>query len=278
MPEGRAIASDHRDSGDAHVSSIARPHRGTSPTRVAPSRRSTRFPPRETETRTPGMQTLRRLALDALWALAAVGIACATVRAATTAGLIKPLVVISGSMEPGIMTGDLLVATKVPAASVQAGDVVSLQGELTDNLVTHRVERIQPDGEGGWTISMKGDNNAFSDALDIRSRATSGCRRRSRAVGGPPSARGDAGGGVAARHRVARSAGAGPADSRTGEGARAPPGGSRYSRRSRRMTPPHGVRIGIATIGSAAVVGGALLGVGSSATAVASASRVRRRA
>ena len=44
--------------------------------------------------------------------------------------------------------------------------MVSLQGELTENLVTHRVERIQPDGEGGWTISMKGDNNAFSDALD----------------------------------------------------------------------------------------------------------------
>ncbi|HEX5858295.1 MAG TPA: hypothetical protein VFY91_09325 [Microbacterium sp.] len=33
------------------------------------------------------------------------------------------------------------------------------------------------------------------------------------------------------------------------------------------MTPPRGVRIGIATIGSAAVVGGALLGVGFSATA-----------
>ncbi|HEX5858296.1 MAG TPA: signal peptidase I [Microbacterium sp.] len=112
------------------------------------------------------MQTLRRLALGALWALAAVGIACAMVWAATTAGIIKPLVVISGSMEPGIMTGDLLVATKVPAASVQAGDVVSLQGELTDNLVTHRVESIQPDGEGGWTVSMKGDNNEFADALD----------------------------------------------------------------------------------------------------------------
>jgi len=112
------------------------------------------------------MQTLRRLALGALWALAGVGILCAMVWAATTAGIIKPLVVISGSMEPGIMTGDLLVATKVPAATVHVGDVVSLHGELTQDLVTHRVEKIQPDGEGGWTISMKGDNNAFSDALD----------------------------------------------------------------------------------------------------------------
>ena len=98
------------------------------------------------------MQTLRRLALGALWALAAVGIACGMVWAATTAGIIKPLVVISGSMEPGIMTGDLLVATKVPAASVHVGDVVSLHGELTGDLVTHRVEKIQPDGEGAPPI------------------------------------------------------------------------------------------------------------------------------
>ena len=80
------------------------------------------------------MQTLRRLALGALRALAAVGIAC----------------------------------TKIPAGSVPAGDVVGLQGKQTDNPVTHRVERIQPDGEGGWTISMKGGDKAIPDALDGR--------------------------------------------------------------------------------------------------------------
>lgn len=112
------------------------------------------------------MQILRRVSLAALWALAAVGVVCGLVWGASALGIIKPLIVISGSMEPGIMTGDLLVATKVPAASVRPGDVVSLQGELTDHLVTHRVETIEPSGVGGWTVSMKGDNNEFSDALD----------------------------------------------------------------------------------------------------------------
>ena len=112
------------------------------------------------------MQALRRAAVTVLWVLAAVGAVCGTVWGATAAGLIKPLVVISGSMEPQIMTGDLLVATPVPAADLVVGDVVSLPSELTGDLVTHRVEAVERTGADRYTISMKGDNNPFSDALD----------------------------------------------------------------------------------------------------------------
>lgn len=114
------------------------------------------------------MRTLRRLSLGALWALAALGLACGAVWGATAAGLIQPLVVISGSMEPEIMTGDLLVATKVDASTLEVGDVVSLPSDLTGDLVTHRIESIESDGEGGYIISMKGDANAYSDALDYQ--------------------------------------------------------------------------------------------------------------
>lgn len=112
------------------------------------------------------MLLLRRSALVILWVLAGLGVASGAVWAATAAGMIKPLIVISGSMEPGIMTGDLLIATKVDAASLVAGDVVSLDSELTNNLVTHRIVRITPVGDGSFTVTMKGDNNAFEDALD----------------------------------------------------------------------------------------------------------------
>lgn len=112
------------------------------------------------------MQILRRLSLAVLWGLAAVGVGCALVWGATTAGFIKPLIVISGSMEPQIMTGDLLIATPVQTSTLEVGDVVSLPSDLTENLVTHRIEAIQPEGNGGYRISMKGDNNAASDALD----------------------------------------------------------------------------------------------------------------
>lgn len=112
------------------------------------------------------MRLIRRLADVTLWLLAAVGVLCVLIWAATAAGYIKPLIVISGSMEPQIMTGDLLIDVPVDTASLAVGDVVSLPSDLTENLVTHRIEKIVDQGDGQYLISMKGDNNAFSDALD----------------------------------------------------------------------------------------------------------------
>jgi len=112
------------------------------------------------------MQLLRRLADITLWLLAAVGLACALIWGATALGLIKPLIVISGSMEPQIMTGDLLIDVPVDTADLSVGDVVSLPSDLTHNLVTHRIEKIVALADGTFQISLKGDNNAASDALD----------------------------------------------------------------------------------------------------------------
>lgn len=112
------------------------------------------------------MQFLRRAALAVLWTLAAFGVLSGAVWAATAAELIKPLVVISGSMEPVIMKGDLLVGTKTPAASLAVGDVVSLPSQLTGRLVTHRIQAIEPVSGGGFLLTLKGDANEFSDALD----------------------------------------------------------------------------------------------------------------
>ncbi len=112
------------------------------------------------------MGTLRRLALGILWLLAGIGIVSGVMWGLTAVGFVKPLVVISGSMEPEIMTGDLVIDTKVPASSLEVGDVVSLPSELTHNLVTHRIQNIVSDGGDSYTITLKGDANQFQDALD----------------------------------------------------------------------------------------------------------------
>jgi signal peptidase len=112
------------------------------------------------------MIALRRIALGVLWLLAVVGVACGLIWGATAAGLIKPLIVISGSMEPHIMTGDLVVDRPVATSTLQPGDVVSLPSTLTRDLVTHRIQTIHGDGTGGYVITLKGDNNTFADALD----------------------------------------------------------------------------------------------------------------
>ena len=112
------------------------------------------------------LDLLRRIAVGVLWVLAGVGVASGLVWGATAAGVVKPLIVVSGSMEPEIMTGDLLVATRVDTADLAVGDVVSLPSELTDALVTHRIVSIEESTPGRFTIAMKGDANEFGDALD----------------------------------------------------------------------------------------------------------------
>ena len=111
------------------------------------------------------MQVLRSAAVILLWVLAAVGVACGAIWAATAAGLIKPLIVISGSMEPAIMTGDLIIAVPKPVTELQPGDVASLPSELSGTIVTHRVVTIELEG-GEYRIDMKGDANDAGDALD----------------------------------------------------------------------------------------------------------------
>ncbi len=106
---------------------------------------------------------LRTLGGVALWIGAGLGVLAGLVWLATAAGLIQPLIVISGSMEPTIDTGDLLIATKADTAELEVGDVVSLHSDLTHRLVTHRIVSITPLDGDRWEIEMKGDANPSGD-------------------------------------------------------------------------------------------------------------------
>ena len=109
------------------------------------------------------MRALRLLGNAALWIVAALGLASVLVWGATQLGWIKPLVVVSGSMEPHVMTGDLLVNVPRPTSDVQVGDVTSIHSDVTGDLVTHRVVSVEPADDGRWAIRMKGDANATED-------------------------------------------------------------------------------------------------------------------
>lgn len=71
----------------------------------------------------------------------------------------SPLIVMSGSMEPAIYPGDLVVIREQPAEEYQIGDVATyLQGET---VYTHRIV----DQENGLFV-LKGDsNNAVDDSI-----------------------------------------------------------------------------------------------------------------
>lgn len=87
-----------------------------------------------------------------LFVLASVIVVCALV---CQLSQMKPVVVVSGSMEPSITTGSLaLIDTKESAINI--GDVVSFRAG--DALVTHRVIEITEEG-----YRTKGDNNDIAD-------------------------------------------------------------------------------------------------------------------
>lgn len=98
-----------------------------------------------------------------VWLLAIVGAASALVWGGTRLGYVKPLVVISGSMEPGIMTGDLVVDRPYPTAELAVGDVASIRSDVTGDIITHRVAAVAALPDGTWAVNLKGDANDAQD-------------------------------------------------------------------------------------------------------------------
>lgn len=68
--------------------------------------------------------------------------------------------VMSGSMEPSIRTGDVVVDQKIRAVDAKVGDVVTFRDpEGSHELITHRVRRIRVGANGIVSFVTKGDNS-----------------------------------------------------------------------------------------------------------------------
>lgn len=81
----------------------------------------------------------------------------------------EPTIVMSGSMEPGVKTGDVIVAMPVPQNRIkeviQVGQVLlAKNAEKPGTLITHRVVQVLPDGAGFLT---KGDANRSQDDITL---------------------------------------------------------------------------------------------------------------
>ena len=77
----------------------------------------------------------------------------------------KPFIVLSGSMEPAIMAGDLIITKKIAPEKIAVGDVISFRVEK-DIVVSHRVTEIH--SEAGVTFLTKGDANVGLDAVEVQ--------------------------------------------------------------------------------------------------------------
>jgi len=73
----------------------------------------------------------------------------------------KPFIVLSGSMEPDISPGDLILTKNVDPKEIKVGDIISFRTDET-TVVSHRVIGVLT--EGGLAFQTKGDANIGEDA------------------------------------------------------------------------------------------------------------------
>src|SRR6185312_15120341 len=77
-------------------------------------------------------------------------------------------VVLSGSMEPAIRTGSVIVATAVDPKTLQVGDVITFLTADGQENITHRIAAIHGDAQGHVSFITKGDANSVEDQNEIR--------------------------------------------------------------------------------------------------------------
>ena len=73
--------------------------------------------------------------------------------------------VLSGSMEPAIPTGSILVSRTVASDSINVGDIITFSGSGRDRFITHRVTAI--DRTNGIVFTTKGDANNAEDPYPV---------------------------------------------------------------------------------------------------------------
>jgi signal peptidase len=99
----------------------------------------------------------------------AVAVALAAVVVPRLAGA-TPYAVLTGSMQPGMPPGTLVVVKPVAPADVEVGDVITFWPREDDpTVVTHRVESLGIDAAGRTTFVTRGDANGAPDPHAVRS-------------------------------------------------------------------------------------------------------------
>lgn len=109
------------------------------------------------------MRGIKRI-LDILGGLIYVCIiSCLLIAAPMIAGY-RPVVVLSGSMEPVYKVGSVIYYKAQPFEKIEVGDAITFRGIGGDVLVTHRVVEKHPES---WTFETQGDANGSRDPAQV---------------------------------------------------------------------------------------------------------------
>lgn len=82
-----------------------------------------------------------------------------------------PMTVLTGSMEPNLPPGTLVIVRPVETQDVRVGDVITYRITPTESgVVTHRVTDVAKSSDGIRSFTTKGDNNDLADAAAVAPR------------------------------------------------------------------------------------------------------------
>lgn len=98
-----------------------------------------------------------------LWCGAVLGLLTITVSILSTAGVVKPLIVVTGSMSPTFEAGSFIISVDRPASETEVGDIVTVP--RSDGVsVTHRVVDVENFLDTDKRLlTLKGDANDEKD-------------------------------------------------------------------------------------------------------------------
>jgi signal peptidase I len=132
--------------------------------------RRTRLRLRLLEPLKPTLRVLRSLLRFAAMTAAGFAIGIGLALALPLAFHARPLVVLSGSMEPALGTGDVSVVRTIAPLAARPGDVVTFRDpDDADRLITHRVRAMHVQG-GVVVFRTRGDANSASERWQVSSR------------------------------------------------------------------------------------------------------------
>lgn len=115
-------------------------------------------PPAEASSQRPG-----RASSAILTGAAVVGLLCVAIAIAAWIAGARILIFSSGSMEPTVPVGSLALTLPVATEDVVPGDIITVQRNVDERLVTHRVVAVE-EIDGRYRATLRGDANEADDA------------------------------------------------------------------------------------------------------------------
>lgn len=70
--------------------------------------------------------------------------------------------ILTGSMQPSVSPGDLFITRLVPASTLQVGDIIAINNQITGTYYSHRIHEMRM-VNGALRIITKGDSNESPD-------------------------------------------------------------------------------------------------------------------